>query len=76
MNARTASVTEVIAAIQHGLKHLSFNHADLPIDAVRKTRAGMMDLGRGLLNDRIDELTTEQVWAVHDLIIELDRVGY
>lgn len=76
MNARIASVAEVIGVIEHGLQHLQQNHAAMPIDILRNTRAGMMDLGRHLLNDRIDELSSEQVWAIHDLVIELDRVGY
>lgn len=62
-------------SVKATLQFLQANEATMPRDIMRRTREEAIVLGTALLNERIDDLTTAQVWELHDLIVHLDRVG-
>lgn len=70
------STAELIDSIDATLQFLTANEATMPRDIMRRTRDEAIALGTALLNERIDDLTTDQVWTLHDLIVNIDRVGY
>lgn len=71
-----ATIPELIDSLDAALQYLEANHASMPLDILRRTRSEAITLGTALLNQRIDDLTTDQVRRVNDLVVELDRVGY
>lgn len=71
-----ATTAELIDSIDTTLQFLQANERTLPDNTLRRMRGEAITLGTALLNDRIDDLTTEQVWKLHDQITHIDRIGY
>jgi hypothetical protein len=69
------STESLISSLDATLQHLVANADSMPLDIMRRTRDEAITLGTALLNQRIDDLTTDQVWQVNDLVCMLDRVG-
>lgn len=76
LNVEESPVGEIMEWLEGTLEWLQDEDNELDHDDLRQHRNQAMDVGTRLLNGRIDDLTTEQVWRLHDLIIHLDRVGY
>lgn len=70
-----ASTSELIESLDTALQFLQANEKTMPYNTLRRMRGEAITLGTALLNDRIDELTTDQVWRVNDLVVHLDRIG-
>lgn len=66
----------IIDSIDAALQHLNANAASMPLDIMRRTRSEAMQMGIALMEERIDDLTNDQMWQINDLIVHLDRVGY
>ena len=71
-----ASTAELIDSIDTALQFMQANEKTMPHTTLRRMRGEAITLGTALLNDRIDDLTTEQVVRLHDLIVYIDRIGY
>lgn len=70
------TIAELIESMETALQFLSANESTMPRDIMRRMRDEAITLGTALLNERIDYLTTAQVWRLHELIVDIDRIGH
>lgn len=76
LNVEESPVTELMGWLEGTLEWLEDSDNGLDHDDLRQHRNQALDIGTRLLHGRIDDLTTEQVRRLHDLIVHIDRIGY